>query len=103
MLEKSAVDFPTDYNPPARLGAALYAMGKYDAAIAALTHALDLAYGPRKLRLWSLEADVFEAKGSPRDARHALQEALDFAKRMPLTGSYSKLRDAIERRLAEAK
>jgi tetratricopeptide (TPR) repeat protein len=101
MLAKSAADFPTDYNPPARLGAALYAMGKYDAAIAALTRALDLAYGPRKLRLWSLEADVFEAKGSPNDARNALQDALDFAKRVPLTGSYPKLRDALEKRLAE--
>jgi tetratricopeptide (TPR) repeat protein len=101
MLEKSAADFPTDYNPPARLGAALYAMGKYDEAIAALTRALGLAYGPRKLRLWSLEADAFQAKGSPDDARNALRDALDFAKRVPLTGSYPKLRDALERRLAE--
>jgi tetratricopeptide (TPR) repeat protein len=100
MLEKSAADFPTDYNPPARLGAALYAMGKYDEAIAALTRAIDLAYGPRKLRLWSLQADVFQAKGSPNDARKALKDALDFAKRVPLTGSYPKLRDALERRLA---
>jgi tetratricopeptide (TPR) repeat protein len=101
MLEKSAADFPADYNPPARLGAALYAMGEYDAAIAALTRALALAYGPRKLRLWSLEADVFQAKGSQNDARHALQDALEFAKRVPLTGSYPKLRDTLERRLAE--
>jgi tetratricopeptide (TPR) repeat protein len=103
MLEKSAADFPTDYNPPARLGAALYATGKYDAAIAALMRAIDLAYGPRKLRLWSLEADVFLAKGSPNDARNALKDALAYAKRAPLTGSYPKLRDSLERRLAEMK
>jgi len=99
MLERSAADFPTDYNPPARLGAALYALGKYDAAIAALTRALHLAYGPRKLKLWSLEADVFKAKGSLNDARSALRDALDFAKRVPMTGSYPKLRHALEKRL----
>jgi thioredoxin-like negative regulator of GroEL len=100
MLELSEHDFPEDYNPPARLAAAYLAMKRYDAALSAITRALSLAYGPRKLRLWSLEADLFEAKGDRPASKRSLREALDFANRVPLTGSYPTLRDAIAQRLA---
>jgi tetratricopeptide (TPR) repeat protein len=100
MLELSEHDFPEDYNPPARLAAAYLAMKRYDAALSAITRALSLAYGPRKLRLWSLEADLWEAKGNRPASKRSLREALDFANRVPLTGSYTKLRDAIAQRLA---
>ena len=63
MLEESARDFPNDYNPPARMGRALLALGRPDEAIASLDRALGLAYGPRKLTLWSLEADAYVARG----------------------------------------
>ena len=100
MLELSEHDFPGDYNPPARLASAYLAMGRYDSALSAVTRALSLAYGPRKLRLWSLEADICEAKGDRASAKRALREALDFADRVPLVGGYPKVRDAIGRRLA---
>ncbi len=99
MLRQSERDFPRDYNPPARLGKVYLDLKRYDDAIAALERALPLAYGPRKLRLWSLEADVFVAKGDTAGARHALQSALDFAATVPLTGAYPSLRDAIGSRL----
>jgi tetratricopeptide (TPR) repeat protein len=101
MLAQSEQDFPADYNPPARLGTALLQMKRYDDALAAVKRALDRAYGPRKLRLWSLEADVFEAKKDRASARHALEQALDYAKTLPLTGGYPKLRDALEKRAAK--
>jgi tetratricopeptide (TPR) repeat protein len=101
MLEQSARDFPDDYNPPARLAAAFLAMKKYDDAIAAAKRALDKAYGPRKLRIWSVEADVYEAKHDRAGAKKALSDALDYAKTIPLTGGYPKLRDAIAARLAK--
>ncbi len=100
MLEQSERDFPNDYNPPARLGMALFEMKRYDEASVALSRALGRAYGPRKLRLWSLEADVLIAKGDATGARKALREAVDFAAGIPLTGAYPSLRDAIARRLA---
>jgi len=100
MLEQSAQDFPADYNPPARLATAYLAMKQNDDALAAVRRAQGLAYGPRKLRLWSLEADVLVAKGDRAGAKGALRAALDFARKTPLTGSYPKLRDAIEKRLA---
>ena len=100
MLEQSEKDFPDDYNPPARLGVALLETKRYDEALAALTRALDRAYGPRKLHLWSLEADVLVAKGDTAGARDALRRALDFAATLPLAGSYPALREAIAKRLA---
>jgi tetratricopeptide (TPR) repeat protein len=100
MLQQSERDFPGDYNPPARLGKVLLDLKRDDEAIAALQRALARAYGPRKLRLWSLEADAFMAKGDKAGARRALQSALDFAASVPLTGAYPSLRDAIAERLA---
>lgn len=99
MLEQSARDFPSDYNPPARMANVLLEMKRYDDALAAVRRALSLAYGGRKLRLYSLEADILVAKGDSSAARQALAEALDYSKTLPLTGGYPKLRDAIEKRL----
>jgi len=101
MLEQSARDFPDDYNPPARLATAYLAIKRYDDALAAVRRALERAYGPRKLRLWSLEADVLLAKGDRAGAKDALRAALDFARATPLTSSYPKLLEALEKRLAE--
>ena len=101
MLQQSERDFPQDYNPPARLGTAYLAMKRYDDALVAVQRALGRAYGPRKLRLWSLEADVYEARGDRRGARTALEEAVAFAKTLPLSASYPQLREALEKRLAK--
>jgi tetratricopeptide (TPR) repeat protein len=100
MLEESERAFPDDYNPPARLGMALFETKRYDEAMTALERALGRAYGPRKLRLWSLEADVLVARGDTPGARRALRSALDFAATVPLPGAYPALRDAIAARLA---
>jgi len=101
MLEESARDFPSDYNPPARMGRALLALGRPDDAIASLDRAIGLAYGPRKLTLWSLEADAYIARGDRSGARRTLETALAFANGIVLTGGYPKLRAEIAKRLAE--
>ncbi|MGA3123250.1 MAG: thioredoxin family protein [Polyangiaceae bacterium] len=99
MLEQSERDFPDDYNPPARLASAYFAMKNYDEALAAAKRALDRAYGPRKLRLWSLQADVLVAKGDTAGARASLRAAIDFARSVPLPEGYPKQLEAIEKRL----
>jgi thioredoxin-like negative regulator of GroEL len=101
MLEQSERDFPDDYNPPARLGRAFLLMKRYGEAADATGRALDRAYGPRKLTLFSLRADVFEAEKDRTAARHALEQALAYSKTIPLTGGYPRLRDALEKRLAK--
>jgi tetratricopeptide (TPR) repeat protein len=101
MLKRSERDFPSDYNAPARLGAAYLAMKRYDDALAASSRALERAYGPRKLRLWSLQTDILLAKGDTPGARLALRAAIDFAKTVPLTGSYPRFLETLEKRLAD--
>ncbi len=99
MLEQSEHDFPDDYNAPARLAAAYLEVKRYDDALAAVKRALGHAYGPRKLRLWSLEADICIAKADRPGARQALEDALAFAKSIPLTREYPKFRDRLQKRL----
>jgi thioredoxin-like negative regulator of GroEL len=103
MLEQSERDFPDDYNPPARLAMTYLALKRNDDAIAAVKRALGKAYGPRKLRLWWLEADAFDAKGDKAAGRETLRAALEFAKTVSLTAGYVKLRDAIEKRLGDGR
>jgi predicted negative regulator of RcsB-dependent stress response len=99
MLEQSEHDFPSDYNPPARLATALLELKRYDEALDAIKRSLGRAYGPRKLRLWSLEADICLAKGDKPGARQALEDALSFAKNAALTREYPKYRDRLQKRL----
>jgi tetratricopeptide (TPR) repeat protein len=100
MLDQSERDFPDDYNPPARLASAYFAMKRYDDALAAEQRALGRATGPRKLRLWSVAADIDQAKGDRAAARRALGDALDYAKTIPLSAGYTSLRDSLAKRLA---
>jgi thioredoxin-like negative regulator of GroEL len=103
MLQQSEHDFPDDYNPPARLATVYLAMKRYDDALGAIKRALDHAYGPRKLRFFSTEADVYEAKGDHAGSRQALSDALAYAKTLPITGRYAKLVEGIQKRLDKAK
>jgi predicted negative regulator of RcsB-dependent stress response len=82
-LEQSARDFPEDFNPPARLAVAYREVGRYDEALAAADRALALAYGPRKLRIFSTRADVLEKKGDLAGARATIESALAFAQSLP--------------------
>ena len=83
MLEASERDFPQDYNPPARLAAAYQAMKEWDKALAASDRALRLIYGPRKLRVLDVKADVLKSKGDLAGARRTMEEAVAFAEALP--------------------
>ena len=100
MLAQSERDFPEDYNPPARMAGVYFASKRYEEALDAVRRAIGRAYGPRKLQLWALEADVFEAEGDSASARGALQAALDYARVVPLTGRYLQLKEALAKRWA---
>jgi tetratricopeptide (TPR) repeat protein len=83
MLEASEKDFPEDYNPPARLAAAYQAMKEWDKALAAADRALLRIYGPRKLRVLDIKAEVLKSKGDLAAARRTLEEAVAFADGLP--------------------
>lgn len=99
MLQQSERDFPDDYNPPARLASAYLAMKHYDDALGAIQRAMVHAYGPRKLLLYSTEADVYEAKGDHAGSRQALTDALAYAKTLPVGGRYTRMVEAMQKRL----
>jgi tetratricopeptide (TPR) repeat protein len=83
MLEQSERDFPGDYNPPARLGAAYRAAGRYDEALAAYDRALAKAYGPRKIAIYRGKAETWALKGDKDAARKTLEEAIAYAESLP--------------------
>jgi tetratricopeptide (TPR) repeat protein len=83
MLLQSQKDFPEDYNPPARLTAAYRALKKYDEALAANTRALQLAYGPRKIGMYTTRADIQAEIGDAAAARKTVEDAIEFVKTLP--------------------
>jgi tetratricopeptide (TPR) repeat protein len=101
MLEASEKDFPQDYNPPARLAAAYQTMKEWDKALAAADRALRLLYGPRKLRVLDLKAEVLKSKGDLPGARRTLEEAVAFAQALP-PGQRSETRVAALRKKLES-
>jgi len=98
-LERSAKDFPEDYNPPARLAVAFREAGRLDDALFAAERALSLAYGPRKLQVYSTKADVLERKGDKAAARSTLEEALRYAEGLPKAQVSLKRIEAIKKRI----
>jgi tetratricopeptide (TPR) repeat protein len=83
MLERSEKEFPEDYNPPARLAYVDLRLKRYDTALAASDRALARVYGPRKLRVLAVRADIYKAMGNPAAARKTLEDALAYAEALP--------------------
>jgi tetratricopeptide (TPR) repeat protein len=100
MLERSERDLPDDYNPPARLARAQFERHHYDAALLAVRRALGKAYGPRKLQIRMLEADILRALGRKADQRRALETAIAEADAQKLPARYGRVRAQLVRRLS---
>ena len=84
MLQASERDLPEDYNPPQRLATAYKAMKKWDEALAASDRAMArVAYGPRKLLLYTTRVDIYVGRGDTAMARKTLMEAIAFAQALP--------------------
>ncbi len=83
MLLQTTKDFPDDYNPYARLAVAYQNMKEWTKALAVSDRAMALAYGPRKLRIYSTRADIFVGKGDSASAKKTLEDAIVYAKALP--------------------
>ena len=99
MLEKSARAFPDDYNPPARLAYVYLQLKRYDEALAASDTALAKVYGPRKIRVWLVRADIYRAKGDVPAARRTLQEAQAYDESLPASQRSESLTAAVKTKL----
>jgi tetratricopeptide (TPR) repeat protein len=104
MLGESERDSPTDYNPPARIARVYLELHKYDDALAAASRALARGYGPRKLKIYFLLADILAAKGDGPGVRRTLDEAATYANGLPAAERHpGTMADLEKRRLAAAK
>jgi tetratricopeptide (TPR) repeat protein len=101
MLEQSERDFPADYNPPFRLARVYFELHRYDPALMEIKRALDRGKGPRKIRIYMLQADILEAQKDRAGARRAIGEAIEFANQLRLPPNYRKLKDKLAKRYAE--
>ena len=91
MLEQSERDFPDDYNTPSRLAKVNLALGRLDLARAAIERAESRVYGPRKLRVAWLKADILVAMEKPKEAKQVLALAAALGDKLELTGGYRDL------------
>lgn len=99
MLEQSEREAPADYNPPARLARAQLTLGRLEPAQAAIERALARCEGPRKLRLYMLQADILVARQERARAADSLRAALRYANDQQLGAQYDRLRQSIERKI----
>ncbi len=82
-LQASERDLPDDYNPPARLALLYSQLGRQDEALRAADRALAKAYGPRRIRVYEIKAQVYIKAGDRAAAQRTLLEALRFAQSLP--------------------
>ncbi|HEX9297711.1 MAG TPA: thioredoxin family protein [Polyangiaceae bacterium] len=100
MLEQSARDFPDDYNAPIRLAKVYLDLGRLDEALAASRRAEAKVYGPRTLRVLSMQADILLAMERPDEAKQVLLRAVSLGEKLELPGGYRQLLDQLRRRTA---
>lgn len=100
MLEQSEQDFPSDYNPPARLGRVYLELNRLDDADKAADRAIARVYGPRAMRVYSLKADIAKARGDVAGEKKALDLALARSEKAVLTEGQKPLREALAKRRA---
>ncbi len=101
-LEASERDLPKDYNPPARLATLYQEMGRLDEALAASGRALARSYGPRKVRVYELRAQILDKKGDRVAARGALEEGIAYAATLPASQRPTRLVERMQARAATA-
>lgn len=100
MLEESERDFPTDYNPPARLAKIYHLLGRGKEARVAVDRALGKAYGPRKMRILALKADIARAAGDTKTERTSLDDAIALGASATLPRGYTKYLETLKARRA---
>ncbi len=92
---------PDNYNPPHYLAKADKALGRYQDGLTALERALRLAYGPRRISLLTLKADLLLGAGRKDEARQVVVDQLAQYRALP-EGQRSPAREKqVEQRLAE--
>jgi tetratricopeptide (TPR) repeat protein len=103
MLADSERDFPRDYNPPARIAKVYLELKRYDEGLREAERAMTLVYGPRKMRVFLLKADLLTAKGDKTGTLATLRDAVAYAAGLPLAEKPKRDLAEVERRIAGSK
>jgi tetratricopeptide (TPR) repeat protein len=93
---------PDNYNPPHYRAKAFKALGRWPEGLEAIEQALSLAYGPRKIGLLTLKADLLFGAGRTTDGVHTLQEQLAAYRALPAGQRQAGAEARVELRLREA-
>lgn len=101
-LEQSEKELPADFNPPARLAFAHKELGQLDLAAADIARALTKnTGGPRRVRLFDVQASIFAAKGDVAGQKKALADAIAYGKSLPASQRPNTKLTALEAQLAK--
>jgi len=94
-------ELPDNYNPPHYRAKSLKALGRWQEGLDALERALSLAYGPRRIGLLTLKADLLLSLNRTSDASAVLNEQLAAYRALP-TGQRQPAAEArVEQRLRD--
>ena len=78
-LQQSEKDLPADFNPPARLALAHKELGQLPEALADVGRALEKnTGGPRRVRLFEVQASILGAKGDLAGQKKSLSDAIAY-------------------------
>ena len=100
LLRKRTQQLPDSYEAWARLASALHQLKRHDEARPAAQRAIELSYGPRRLRYRTLLADIEQARTDPAGERAAVQALVDDAASLPPGQRDDAAVDAARQRLA---
>ncbi len=92
---------PSNYNPPHYQAKSYKALGRWQEGLAALDRALGLAYGPRRIGLLTLKADLLIGASRKSEAVQTLEEQLAAYRALPDGQKQPAAAARVERRLLE--
>ncbi len=92
---------PDNYNPPHYRAKAFKALGRWQEGLTALARAQSLAYGPRRIGLLTLKADLLLGAGQKADAMRTLNEQLALYRALPAGQRQAAAEARVEQRLRE--
>ena len=103
MFRQRTTELPTSYEAFARYGYTLLELGRAEEALDPIERALELAYGPRRLRYFAMKSKALLKLGRTADAKAVLQQEVDAWKALPL-GHFDQAKvDEAQTRLAALK
>jgi tetratricopeptide (TPR) repeat protein len=90
---------PDNYNPPHYQAKVYRAMGRFQDGLRAIERALQLAYGPRKIALLTLKADLLLGAGRNAEAKRVVETQLAEYRALPQGQKQPAAEERVQERL----